>query len=436
MPAAGRAVIAAAAFLLVAAAIVGLHVRAYPVLSPIDELQHYDYAVKASELRLVRDGERVGQVAMAAEACRGIDAPGFGKPPCTNGPYDPGTFQELGYNTAASQSPVYYAITGTAGRLILALPFVDDRFVATRLAGFLWLAGGLLLTWLLMDELEVPLPQRAGPLLILAFAPVVLHATAVINTDGILMVSGGSLVLVTLRWARGATQWYVPPLVAMGSLVNEPTNVLAVGVVAAFLVFTTVRRRGDDHANGRRDTAVPRTGMALLIIVAALLGLVSSIVFRKAIALDIPPVTLPKDTVLASSGLTAEHVLGQVNALLTPLSNPYLPPPLRSVVVPPLLLLTNGFLLAAAGAAALLGRPRASALSAATILIMVLAGPALVVWNELGSGVFFPIPSRYGLSLVPALLALVGTALPRRAAQLVATVLGSTWAVTILLLLA
>jgi hypothetical protein len=56
---------------------------------------------------------------------------------------------------------------------------------------------------------------------------------------------------------------------------------------------------------------------------------------------------------------------------------------------------------------------------------MPLIGPALVLFNALVQGLYVIIPSRYGLSLVPALLAASVPALRRKVPLGIATVVGT-----------
>ncbi|HET6692862.1 MAG TPA: hypothetical protein VFG97_01045, partial [Pedococcus sp.] len=85
---------------IVAVVLVALQVHSYTRLSPIDELQHIDSLYKAPAAPA--PGDRVGQEAMRQQDCRGVDAPGFEPGPCRPlGSFDPATYQEKGYNTAA-----------------------------------------------------------------------------------------------------------------------------------------------------------------------------------------------------------------------------------------------------------------------------------------------------------------------------------------------
>src|SRR5437660_6480466 len=128
--------------LLLSITLVGLHVRAYPKLSPIDELQHIDALYRASHGEIVRRGQLVGQEAMGEEACRGIDAL-FRPPPC-GGPYQPSRFQEAGINTADIHPPTYYFATVGVADLLRAVGLASNLVDAGRLVGALWLGLGLM----------------------------------------------------------------------------------------------------------------------------------------------------------------------------------------------------------------------------------------------------------------------------------------------------
>jgi len=103
--------LAVGALFLVSLVLVGLHTRTYTELSPIDELQHIDYVIKAGEFEPPRVNDLVGFEAMSEAACRGVDAPGYVGPLCGLDEYDPANFQENGVNSAAGQFPFYYTAT-------------------------------------------------------------------------------------------------------------------------------------------------------------------------------------------------------------------------------------------------------------------------------------------------------------------------------------
>src|SRR5262245_20124144 len=168
--------------LALALVLVGLHVREYRIVSPIDELQHIDYALKASQGELVRRGDHEGQEALREEACRGLDNP-MPLPSCEARSYDPTDFQEEGYNTAYAHPPGYYWVSGIGGRLLAALPGVGGPVTGVRLMGALWLGVGLIATWYALGELSIRASARIAVLVLVASAPTVLLFSATVNPD-------------------------------------------------------------------------------------------------------------------------------------------------------------------------------------------------------------------------------------------------------------
>lgn len=415
---------------LLALLVITVHTNAYTRVSPIDELQHFDYAVKASRGHVVREGERVGQDAMRAEACHGVDSPGAISPPCDLAKFDPSSFRELGYNTAANQSPVYYAVSGLCGRLLVAVGVTDDLFRATRLAGAGWLGAGLVVSWMLMSCFGIPTRRRWPPLVIVATAPVVLHATATVNADGTLLLTGASMAIVSVRWIQGRLPLVVPIATSFIVMVIEPTNIFVVAVAAALGVCAASAPGDplsvDEGAAREGREAASRAIFGIAVTVAAILAVLGGFLVRRAIALDIAAVTLPRDSRIAASELRFDNVVGQMSTLATPLWNPYLPAELSTRWTGPLLILTNWFLLAGTIGSAFLGRMRLVALAAGCLIaVMLLGGPALAWWNFQSSRVHFAIPGRYGLSLLPLLAAVVAYAVQRRAALVAAYALAA-----------
>jgi hypothetical protein len=410
---ASRRWIAVGALLVLAASlVVGLHVRRYTTLSPIDELQHYDYLVKASRGQLVRNGERVGQEAMREEACRGIDAV-FQTPPCDSATFDPSHYQELGYNTASSQSPIYYAISGLIARAMAALLGFESLFTAARLTGAFWLALGLAAVVGIARRIDV---GRAGIVLacgVLLFSPVVLHAHATVNADAVLLAAGGAVMLATLVAEERGGRWLSLPVAAgFIAFAAEPTTIFASGTAALYLGLRSLGawRRMPTKAALR----MMLVGIGLLLAVVAANEATGW--FKQSIALDVPAVTLPKDVQLAAPEITSEHVLTAIPALMTPLRDPYLPAFLSAPSVRATVRMTDLVLVSLLIAAATMSRPgsRVVTLAVSVLIVGFVAGPLLVLYNFSTSKVYFPIPSRYGLSMAPTIVAVAASVVTRR----------------------
>jgi hypothetical protein len=419
------------------AGLVTLHVRAYPQLSPIDELQHIDYLDKASHGHIVARGERVAEPAMREEACRGIDAP-VPVPRCDARSLRPTQFQEAGYNTAYIHPPTYYAVSGVLARIGLLAPGLDDLVTAGRLTGGLWLIAGLALLNLALVDLGARRLARASLLVVLACSPAVLHASATINPDAMALLAGSALLLGVLRWEAGRWPAWVPAATAAAAILVKSTNVAAVGAAILYVVARHVQARR--HAQrppldaAGVAPAVARVGQTadVLRVVGALIAAVAvasvAWVAVQAQIAEVPSAQIPMVQRFGVDHLAVGDAVGQLGASISPLRLPYIPEVLRSpsvvsavgVVDTALvagLLVTIGY--AAAGA-------RRRGLAFAALATMAAAGPLFVVINFVFVGTFVDIPPRYGLSAVPFALAAASVALERRP-LLIATATYAGW---------
>lgn len=408
----------------IASLLIGLHVRAYTMVSPIDELQHIDYMEKASRGHVVARGERIGQYALRSEACRGIDAPAPPIPPCDDPVLLPIEFQEEGYNTASIHPPLYYAASGAIGRLARALPVVDDLITGARLAGALWLSGALALLWLAMADLGVGRAARTALLVILACSPTVLHASATVNPDAMSLLAGSAMLLATLRWESGRWPSWVPIAIAGLAILAKSTNVVAIGAVILYLLASRLatwhraRRARTDLAD-EVEPASPELGPSIRLV-GGLLGAVVLIslvwvIYQGSIAL-LPNDQIPMSQRFAVDRITPSHIIGQLGAGISPLQAPYIPAVLRTSYVVTAVGVVDAALLAGAVIGAVFGAigDRRRSIGLAALGSMVVVGPLFVLVNFVFAGAFVQVPSRYGLSIVPMGLAAASVALDRR----------------------
>ncbi|MFK8025827.1 MAG: hypothetical protein AB8G26_17860, partial [Ilumatobacter sp.] len=153
--------IACGVIVLATVVLVGLHIRTYTTLSPTDELQHLDYVIKAGEFDPPNRNEFVGQEALAEAACRSVDVFGYIGPQCGLEVHDPENFQERGVNTAASQFPPYYTVTGLLSRALTDTGILESSVTAARLVGALWTGAAGCVMWYLMSLFGIARSRRA-----------------------------------------------------------------------------------------------------------------------------------------------------------------------------------------------------------------------------------------------------------------------------------
>lgn len=389
--------------LALSALLIVLHVKRFTLLSPIDELQHIDYLEKASRGELVRRGDKVGNVAMREEACRGIDAPGFVPPPCHTVALQAQDFQEGGYNTAWIHPPLYYAITGVVARALLRLPGIDSLVTAGRLANIIWLGPAVILLWVLLAELGLASSTRLAALTLLIASPGVLHSVATINPDATALASGAAVLLAAVLWERGSLPLSGLVVIAFAGLALKPTNVLGVGVAVAYLLARATQRPEESPGTASPSWRRLTLGAAALVAGAVISGAIWMAVQKSVARVDL--LSIPMNQRFHVSTLSLGQVLGEVPAAMTPLHDAYLSPPLRTHTISSFVWVTEWLLLGASlGAVALAGRgSRLAAFGAATLLLMAATGPLLVAVNYVSFRAYVPIPPRYGLSIVPAL---------------------------------
>lgn len=437
-----------ALLLVVALAIllVGLHVRAYPIISPIDELQHIDYLDKASRGEIVARGDRVGELAMRAEACRGIDAP-IGLPACDAEVLRPSEFQEAGFNTAYIHPPGYYATSGVLARIGEALPVIDDLVTAGRLTGGLWLALACAVLWVAMGELGASRAARAALVVLVLASPTVLHSSATINPDATALLVGSGMLIAVLRWERGRWPAAAPCAVAAIAILIKSTHVAAVGAAILYVAARHLSSWWESRqpTEGGESQATAGSGVDLrtaysdrsssLVVVrfvgslvgAVLIASVAWVAVQGSIA-KLPNEAIPMVQRLEVDTLEPLDVVGELGATVSPLQAPYVPGLLRSSSVLTAAETVNAAFLAAVVIGAVYGavKSRHRSLAVAALVAMAAAGPLFVFVNFAFVGTFVEIPPRYGLSILPFGLAAAAVALERRP-LLIATGLYAAW---------
>ncbi len=410
--------------------LVGLHIRAYETLSPIDELQHVDYVIRAGEFDIPRRNEQVGAEAMAEAACRSVDAPGYEGPPCGLDEYDPNDFQENGFNTAASQFPPYYVITGVSARVLTAVGVFDSKVTAARTLGALWAASAWSVVWYLMAVLGIRRSARAVAVALLITTPlIVFHAGATVNADVSLMLCGALAMLATVKFEMGRfrAEWLI--LTFVGLYFVEATNILAIATCAVYLVV----RRGLDTSFSWRVRLAP------LLVLPALVFFRLSIADRVHNAL-FPPAPRERASERLSAApmfvnhrtdeVSIEKVLAQLESTFTPVRNPYFSPPLRSQLTIAGVQLTNWVLIALMFATAFIVvvSARLTWWARVTVAALLAAGPFYTFYFAYFSNQDFPAPARFALPLVPMIAVVVAAALQSRAAWWAASIVAAVTA--------
>ncbi len=397
-----RSTLLLAGVLAVVVAIVGLQVRDHPQLSRVDELQHFDYALKAPSAG-VRIGEQYGLEAMRVVACRGIDLPGWepGTPllsECGDPLPDPTRSHSNGYNTAYLHTPVYYSATALGGKALLRLPGIDSSLVAYRLVGAVWLAAGLAVVWYALGLVSVGVWGRAAVVGLFGVSPVVVHASAMLNPDGTAILGGGVVLLALLKWESRRWPWWSVTLAAAVAVWLKLTNSPAVGVLVVYLAFRIWQQR-DQRNQARLRERLWVLSTSILVTVASVLAWR---VWQGHRQLD-DERDLPVLTLQRHDSFQWTSVDDQLRAVLTPFRDQWIPEGLPGNLLSPLGGVMDVGLIGMLGVAVAFTMAKSAyrALAAGVFAAMVGMGivTMLSFYSALGLDVL--APSRYGLAILP-----------------------------------
>ena len=386
----------------VAAGTVASYIHASPKLSPIDEFQHVDYLFAVNEGHVPRTGERVTQRTMREEACRGLDFP-MALPACdASATYDPNAFQERGQQTATSHPPVYYWLANVVGSTLDRVSSeVHGLVTGARLAGALWLALALALMISTAAQLGIRARAAAPPLLLVAASPGVLQPAAAVNPDSMSVLCGAAVLAAVVWWERRGGRL---PLILLLAAVLLTTLIkgMNVIVVGGALIYLLVRWATNPDRSAR-SLARP-VGVALAAVLVGSAGVLGWLRVVAHRTVDDTPSDMAQR--FHSDSLVPGDIIGQVTALLSPTSPPYVPQFIATSTTFTFITLTSTILAAACFGHIMwrTGRDRIGATAYAAGGSLLVSGLVMALANQFLFHLFIPLPSRYGLVLLPFLL--------------------------------
>lgn len=386
--------------------IVALQARDHPQLSPIDELQHFDYALKSPSAGL-RVGELYGAEAMKVVACRGIDhneweAGSPYLPECGDPHPDPGLSPGHGINTAYQHPPLYYALTSLIGEVVLPLPGVENSLMAYRLVGAVWLASGLAVIWYALGLVGAGTVGRASVVGLLGVSPVVVHASAFVNPDAVALLGGGLVLLALLKWESGRWPWWSVAAVSAVAVWLKLTNAFAVGVVVLYLAFRTWQEWDKRHLPQAKSARRERLLVASVSTLVSVASVLAWQLWQDNRGLS-EEKDLPIFTNLRSDSFQWTLLDDQLRAVVTPFRDQWVPDVLPRNLLVPLAGVVDVGLLALLGAALAITAAGSArrALVGSVFGAMVGTGVVTMISFHVALGLHAVTPGRYGLAVLP-----------------------------------
>lgn len=419
---------------------VSLHVSKYTKISPVDELQHIDYLYKVPAL--VASGDLVGQEAMHAEACRGIDA-AFTPPPCSDtAVYDPKDFQEDGYNTASINTPIYYAVTRILSAPIMALTPANDLVTAARLTGAIFLGLGLAVTYFVGRRLGAPRTGLLATLAILAATPSLLFPSATISPDALVLLVGATMAWCVLWWEESPRKrWWVLALASGLAVLIKLTNIVVVAAAGIYVLYrlietTRASRRGAAEASKQDSDREKVKGLAWgtgAIAATTAVCVLGWMAVQRLIAHG-DPLAIPMTARFRVTEFPFGEVVSTFGELLNPLSTPNVWVGNNSLVN--VTQRASSFLFASAviaGALFVTRLPKITVLSRCWVAAALLSGVGFIVISYVGQGVYVPPPARYSATLIPMMAVIVARLGDSRFTKVVLVILATLMSVLTLI---
>jgi hypothetical protein len=429
-------------------ALSAVHVAGYRQLSPIDELRHVDYAMSVTHLHLVRLGDLIGQEAMRAEACRGVDLPTWLDPPCRSTRFNPVAFRDDGYQTASAHPPTYYLTVGLVSRAAVGLGLFDNFVDPARLMGGVLLGAGLVLTYLAGLRLGLRSGALLAALTLVPTTSAVLHASSTVNPDATAVLAGGLVLVAAVAWEQ--RRLGTLGLAAAGAVATglKLTNLLAVAAVAAWLVVRSdttgvvigrVRAGWRKAGLGRHDantdpTASPPvppgtsdhrndgTRAAVALVAGAVAAGGGWLLFDRLRA-TIDPAIVPQNRLNMAHGIPALSVIFSSSNLFSwfPPIDGFDPVVFKTTSVTDFRVVI-AFLFAGAMLLATLRlssrKDSLAVLGAAGTAVALVAAPLFLAVNTVVSNVNTDPTPRYGMSLLPVMVVVLASMVRRRSSAL------------------
>ena len=376
-------------------------VSEHDMVSPIDEYQYIGYYAVVADQGIVRRGEPMPLYARRYMQCHGVrnipempvNADACQKPNSVGYPIGGGT-------TADLYTPLYFATTRA-----LAQPLVwagVDLVDAGRAVGGFWLSLGAVFLYLAMRRARTPAPVALGLGLVVVGSLAAYWGTTYISTDATALASGAIAAWLTMR-ALDDVRWSLVllPVAAVVATLFKLQNLIGFVVAALVLLLAAVlgasRTQRRTSARVRSVVRDRRTLSAVAIVLGSMVAQGLWLAVRSAIALG------PQPQFGFAVPLEGRHLVIELGNFLPTLGGGALAPFATGPASLPVYAVASALAIGGAVGLALsrgvIAEHRIVGLS--TVVVAVVAAPALAIAVGVVEGNYVPLPSRYAHSLLP-----------------------------------
>jgi hypothetical protein len=407
---------------------VAIHIHENPRLSPIDEPAQFDYVSRIAQGSVPRLGQSFLPSTLHVVSCTGYALGSAGIPPCP-GTRNPRSYPGDGYQYEAQQPPTYYALTVPIRWIGIHL-FGLSILTATRLAGALWLALGLLTLWMAARLLRISIRCVVPIVLLLATAPVAIYHASIVSNDAPALFAGSLMALLgTLAWQRPGP-WRAPTLLASAFVVTsfKLDDILAVLVVSGVLAaasWSAVRRKEAPIGERLRSWFLKWRGSGGMLLAGGIISALAWVIINRHLNL-VDPKTLPTFADRRKGTVDLSLIANESVQMLNPLTGSYHPFHTNAVGatvassfslrVQTITATVAECLLLVGGLAGFFVRPRRWPQWTGILSLLILyvggIGLGLAIWRTYDADP--GVTGRYGLCVAPLLALALGATLRRQ----------------------
>jgi hypothetical protein len=264
-----------------------------------------------------------------------------------------------------------------------------------------------------MAEIGVGWRSRVPIILVGLAAPRVVGAASAVSPDATAIFAGAAVAWATLRGERTG-RWGLLALCSAVAVALKVTNGVVVMMAVLYLAIRWIQSVRDAASEDRPAAHAAWLRPIAMGLVGAGVAAIAWIGVSHAIE-RIDSDLIPMNQRMLIDHLTPAELGKNLGVGLTPLKDAYVPSELVTTVSFPMNDLLDRFALLGLGAAALVPAARRTrTLAAAAIGMLAVIGPVYVVADYVTQGVYFLVPDRYALSVLPTVMAVVAALLDDR----------------------
>lgn len=390
-------------------------------MSPVDEWVYVDYLEKVPEQGIVHQGEEIGEEALDRMACDGVKPYGPMGAPC-GGDYDQvENFPFAGITSADAYTPIYFAVTRVVGDAIHTVTGID-QLDGWRLTGSLWLAGTMILFYWLFRLWSVPKLTTLALGLAVVGSPFAWWTFTYVSTDAPSMAVSILMLVAAMKLVRGQwSGWWLVVFSALAVLIKI-TNILGVCLAALYLLitwitewkrtnWTGIRTRRPDFVE-KSSWALPGFGIAALLgagIVEGLWLVIRSLQSTGDVAEQGVSIPLTKIELISQ---VANFLPGTLTSNVNISGSTSFAYAIPSFIVAPLSWICIAGVIGAFWSAR--KNDAQSSMVVSVALASFFFAPMLALVLYIATGSYFPLPPRYGASILAGILLLAGISIRNR----------------------